>query len=128
MTSEPADITHEKFHMWRDRDGVVHLEWVARSHITIDDARDATSAMSQLTGGQRAALLVNAHNTLAMDRPARMEFVNRSDLVNGVALVVATPLSRLMGNFFIAVNSPVAPTRLFDDEESALEWLRSVAT
>ncbi len=128
MTSEPADITHDKFRMWRRSDGIVHLEWTAQAHITLEDAKDATSAMAQLTGGERAGLLVNAHNSSTMDRPARMEFVDRADLVSGVALIVATPLSRLMGNFFIAVNSPVAPTRLFDNEESALEWLRSVAT
>ena len=34
------------------------------------------------------------------------------------------PLGRMMGNFFINVNKPKAPTRLFDDEAPALAWLK----
>jgi hypothetical protein len=56
-----------------------------------------------------------------------MEFVRRGDLVSAVALVVATPLSRMMGNFFLTVSKPMAPTRLFDDEASALAWLQEFA-
>jgi hypothetical protein len=126
MTSEPAEVTSEKFRMWLRPDGIVQLVWNPRVHILDADAKDATAAMARLTGSRRAGLLVNAHNTLSMERSAREEFVQRADLVTAVALVVATPLSRLMGNFFIAVNSPTAPTRLFDDEESALAWLETV--
>jgi hypothetical protein len=43
--------------------------------------------------------------------------------MSAVAIVVDTPLTRTMGNFFLAVNKPVAPTRLFEDEGSAVAWL-----
>ncbi len=128
MTSEPQSITQGKFRMWRRPDGIVHLVWVAGSHITLEDATQATAAMEQLTGGQPAGLVVDAHNSSTMDRAARMEFVRRVDLVSAVALVVTTPLSRLMGNFFIAINSPAAPTRLFDDDASAIAWLQGVVS
>lgn len=80
--------------------------------------------MAQLTGGRRSPLLVDARGIGSMDRPARREFVRRGDLVSAVALVVDTPLSRMMANFFLTVSKPVAPTRLFDDEVYALGWLR----
>jgi hypothetical protein len=83
--------------------------------------------MSKLTGGQRAPLLVDTHDAGPQDRPARVEFVRRGDLVSAVALIVATPLSRMMGNFFLNVSKPMAPTRLFDDEASALAWLQEFA-
>lgn len=128
MTNEPADITHEKFRMWRHPDGIVHLVWAPNARINLSDAMEATNALAQLTGGRPAGLLVNSHSAASVERAVRMEFVRRADLVTAVALVVATPLSRLMGNFFVAVNSPVAPTRLFDDEASALAWLRATAS
>jgi hypothetical protein len=93
----------------------------------LEDAIAATDAMSKLTGGQRSPLLVDTHDAGPQDRPARMEFVRRGDLVSAVALVVATPLSRMMGNFFLTVSKPMAPTRLFDDEASALAWLQEFA-
>jgi hypothetical protein len=126
MTSEPAQITGEKFRMWLRPDGIVHLEWSDGARISLDDAREATSALESLTGGAPTGLLVNSRSAASVDRSVRMEFVRRVNLVSAVALVVTTPLSRLMGNFFIAVNSPTAPTRLFDDVQSALAWLETV--
>jgi hypothetical protein len=46
--------------------------------------------------------------------------------VSAVALIVDTPLSRVLGNFFLAVNKPLYPTRLFDNEASALAWLQEL--
>ncbi len=126
MTGEPVDVTGEKFRMWLRPDGIVLLEWSDGARISLDDALEATGAMEGLTGGVPARLLVNSRSAASVDRSVRMEFVRRASLVSAVALVVTTPLSRLMGNFFIAVNSPTAPTRLFDDDASALAWLETV--
>ncbi len=59
-----------------------------------------------------------------MARPARMEYA-RHNFLSAVALIVATPLSRMSGNFFLSVAQPDLPTRLFDDEASAVAWLSS---
>jgi hypothetical protein len=57
------------------------------------------------------------------DRDARMEFVRRGDLVKAVALIVDSPLNRMMGQFFINVSRPVVSTRLFENETAAAAWL-----
>lgn len=41
------------------------------------------------------------------------------------AFVVNSLATRLAGNFFIRFVKPEAPTRLFSDRETALNWLRS---
>ena len=120
-------ITNPKFRMWLRDDGIVHLVWEPRSAMGFEDAVAATGAMARLTGGQRTPLLVDVRDCGPQDRPARLEFARRGDLVSAVALVVGTPLSRIMGNFFLTVSRPMAPTRLFDDEETALAWLSGSA-
>lgn len=127
MNSEFAAITNPKFRMWLRPDGIVQLVWVPRATMGLDDAVAATDAMTTLTGGREHPLLVDAHDAGPQDRPARMEFARRGDLVSAVALIVNTPLSRMMGNFFLSVSKPVALTRLFDDEASAVAWLREFA-
>jgi hypothetical protein len=126
--SEPNEIVGQNFVIRRRPDGIVHLAWAPQTRMTLDDAQGAIAAMVQLTGGRPSPLLVNTQNAATRDRDARMEFVRRADLVTAVALIVATPLSRIMGNFFLSVNSPSAPTRLFDDEESAIAWLSGGAS
>jgi hypothetical protein len=40
-----------------------------------------------------------------------------------VALVADSPLTRTIGNFFMRLNRPPFPVRIFDAEEEALRWL-----
>ncbi len=123
MDNTSGEITSPKFRMWLRPDGIVHLVWKPGAGMGLDDAIATTDAMTTLTGGQRRPLLVDVHAGGPLDRLAREEFASRSDLVTAVGLVIATPLSRMTGNFFLGVTKPKTPTRLFDDEASALVWL-----
>ena len=81
--------------------------------------------MTELTGGRRSPVLVDMHGSGPLDRSARLEFARRDDVVSAVALIVGTPLGRMMGNLFISLGKPLFPTRLFDNEASALAWLQA---
>ena len=124
MDNDAGVITQPKFRMWLRPDGVVQLAWAPLVTMALEDAIGATDAMAQLTGGRQSPLLVDARDVGPQDRSARNEFARRGDLVSAVALIVGTPLSRMLGNFFLGVSKPMAPTRLFDDEAAALTWLR----
>jgi len=40
------------------------------------------------------------------------------------AIIVNSMANRIVGNFIIKFHKPIAKTRLFSDEETALAWLR----
>lgn len=44
-------------------------------------------------------------------------------LVLASAMLVTSPMLKMMANFYIMVNKPKNPTRLFTSKEDALEWL-----
>lgn len=123
MGDDSGVITHPKFRMWLRPDGIVSLAFVPRIATDLADALAAVEAMTRLTRGRRSPLLVSLHAAGPQDRPARAEFARRDDVVSAVALIVDTPLSRIIGNFYLSVNRPIAPTRLFDDEATAVAWL-----
>jgi hypothetical protein len=124
MDQDSGVITHPKFRMWLRPDGIVGMVFAPRIATDLADALAAVEVMAQLTGGRRSPLLVDLHGAGPQDRPARAEFARRDDVVSAVALVVDTPLSRMLGNFYLSVSKPLAPTRLFDDEASAVAWLQ----
>jgi hypothetical protein len=111
--------------MWLRPDGIVQLVWAPRTTVLFEDATAALEAMAQLTGGRRSPLLVDMHDTGPLDRPTRAELTRRSDLQSAVGLIVGTPLTRMMANFFLSVNKPQFPTRLFDNEASSVAWLQA---
>jgi hypothetical protein len=111
--------------MWLQPDGIVQLVWAPRTTVLLEDATAALEEMAQLTGGRPSPLLVDMRDTGPLDRPTRAELTRRSDLQSAVALIVGTPLSRMMANFFLSVSKPPFPTRLFNNETSALAWLQA---
>lgn len=123
MADGSGVITHRKFRMWLQPDGIVHLVWAPKTTMTLEDAIAAIEAMAKLTGGRQIPLLVDVRDAGQIDRSARNEFVRRGDMVSAVALLVDTPLSRMLANLYLRVSGPMATTRLFDDEASALVWL-----
>ena len=125
MSDDSGVITHPKFRMWLRPEGIVQLVWAPRTMVLLEDATAALEEMAQLTGGRRSPLLVDMRETGPLDRATRAELTRRSDLQSAVALVAGTPLSRMMANFFLRVSEPPFPTRLFDDEASAIVWLQA---
>jgi hypothetical protein len=41
------------------------------------------------------------------------------------ALIVSSPVSRIIGNLFLKINKPKIPTMLFTDPEDAKKWISS---
>ncbi len=125
MGQDASVITHPKFRMWLRPDGIVQVVWISRTTALLEDATATLEAMAQLTGGRRSPLLVDMRDTGPQDRATRAEWISRSDLQSAVALIVGTPLSRMLGNLLLRANKPPFPVRLFDNEASAVAWLQA---
>ena len=93
----------------------------------VNPASPALLAMAQLTGGRRSPLLVDMREIGPHDRATRAEWARHLHIVTAVALIVGTPLSRMMGNLFINMKRPTTPLHLFDNEASATAWLHDAA-
>ena len=59
-----------------------------------------------------------------IERSARVLYAASTTSV-AVALLVGSPLTRVIGMFFMGLNRPATPTRLFTSEPEALAWLRT---
>jgi hypothetical protein len=61
-----------------------------------------------------------------VDREARAFFASEEymSLCSQTALVVGSPVSRVIGNFFVGLNRPKYPCKIFDQAELAAAWLR----
>jgi hypothetical protein len=65
---------------------------------------------------------------VAMDREARLFFAGEetAKVESAAALIIDSLLSRAIGNFFMGLNKPIIPTRLFTSEAEALAWLKGL--
>lgn len=68
---------------------------------------------------------ITAVKSLARDVRVYFARPEHIEVHRAVALVVGSPLSRAIGNFFLGLNKPAMPMRLFTDEDEAVGWLKA---
>jgi len=108
-------------------DGILRVQLRERVHYTLVDAKETVAAQRALVGpDDKATVLVDMRGINASDADARKHFatpeVERGNAA--VALVVDSPVSKVIGNFFIGLDKPACPTKLFTSEPDAIDWLR----
>jgi hypothetical protein len=74
-------------------------------------------------------VLADIRHVKAIEREAREVYRSREKYnmeVTALAILVGSPLSRAIGNFFIGLSRMPMPTRLFTSEADAIRWLKGV--
>lgn len=89
------------------------------------DAREALEATWAVAGDQRTRVLVDMRLIRSETREAQQEFVSdySATVCSAVAILIGSPVSRVIGNFFLRLNKHQVPTKLFNDADAAVSWL-----
>jgi hypothetical protein len=109
-----------------DPAGFVHATMADGADFELADAQEAVAATKRVAGGVVRPVLVEMRGVRSQTREARAYFAapERARDFSAIALVVGSPVSRVIANFFLRFGSQPVPTRLFDDEGTARAWLR----
>lgn len=108
-------------------DGIVQITMRPEVHeLELTDAQDAIRVVAEVGGGRPRPALVDLRELRSMSRDCRKYFAGpeTARVESAVALLVVSPIARAIGNFFMGLNRPLIPTRLFTSETDALVWLR----
>lgn len=109
--------------LWEDR--VIRGRFLAGAEVTLDDARENIAVTARLTKGKQRPVLVDLRQVRSQSADARAYLAgpDATRVSLAVALLISSPLSRAIGNFYLGFNRPEVPTRLFTNEDSAIAWL-----
>ena len=95
-----------------------------RSPEGLEEARENVAAIDGLCSEFHLPMLADMTHSTSQSREARAHYA-ANPIATAVALVVTNPVSRVLGNFYLGLNKPAVPTRLFSDTADAREWLRA---
>lgn len=111
---------------WMGVDGIGRTIVKGHMDIGIKEALENTAAVSSLFKEKKFPLLIDSRDIKYINKEARDHFSmrNRESVVNAMAILIQSPLSRIIGNFFMGLNKPRVPARLFTSEDEALQWLK----
>jgi len=116
------------FYTWMEN-GICFTEVKQDGIIELPDAEENTIVVKKLTNNSACPILVDLRKIRSISKEARDHFSmrNRVPGVNAIAMLIKSPVSRIIGNFFLGLNKPVVETQLFTSKQKALGWVEKFA-
>lgn len=93
--------------------------------ITLPIAKSIVESRLKFTNNKDMPALVYNQGVVSMDKLAR-DYLSSAEGVKGIkagAIILDSPFTSLLSNFFIKVNKPKIPAKTFTSKEAALKWL-----
>lgn len=111
--------------MWMGADGIIRVHFLGIDEATLAEAQEYLVAFKQLAGDRKRPMLGVMGEVRSAPRPIREYLIREGPRYqSAVALLVKSPMSRIIANFFLGLNKPAIPLRLFNNEAEAIEWLK----
>jgi hypothetical protein len=109
-------------------DGIVEYLY---GHLEVNEeiAREVIARATEAMDPPRPCRsLVQLARVRSVTRGARTFFASSPEnmaVASKVAMVGASPIARVIGNFFLGLNRPPVPVRLFATDAEAIAWLKA---
>ncbi|CAA9234137.1 MAG: hypothetical protein AVDCRST_MAG56-1068 [uncultured Cytophagales bacterium] len=110
--------------LWIESD-VLHVKAFAEN-INLEIVQRGVDERVKLCGNVAYPMLSDGRKVKHLSKEARAFLASPEStvLVSAGAFLVSNQLQKVLGNFFILIDKPEIPTRLFTDESEALNWLQ----
>jgi hypothetical protein len=96
--------------------------------LDIDLAKKIVALRLEVTEKEDYPTLINMKRTKKFSKEARDFLAGEKGVerVIAAALVIDSMLTATLANFFLKVNKPMVATKLFTNEEEAMQWLKTI--
>ena len=114
--------------LWLAEDGIIWGVFKDGSRETLETAKENAEVAGSLAGDRRVPVLIDMSAMKMISKEARAHYASADVSAYSLAqaLITKSPISRVIGNFFLGLNKPPHPVRLFTSESDALAWLKEI--
>lgn len=113
---------------WMGGDGIARTKVKQNSEVVLEDAMENSKVVNSFYVDEKFPLLIDARGIKSITRDARTFFTTNGRETNTMAfaILIDSSVSRVVGNFFLGINKPAVPTKLFSNEKDAVKWLMNL--
>jgi len=122
MDKEIINTRTAKF--WKDEDGIIHNVIIQNSEMNLEDAKENIEVLKILGNGVAEYLLSDVRLAKMVSKEAK-DYSANAPVINN-AILVDSPMTKIMGNLFIRISKPLYNNKIFTDEKEALQWLKEL--
>lgn len=97
--------------------------------IDVEIAKEIVKDRLSFTEGKMTVAIVYNQGVVSLDKKARDFFSSPqgNENLKAGAIILDSSFTAVLGNFFLSVNKPNIPARLFTDTDKAIKWLKKFA-
>jgi|GEM_PF-859589 len=110
---------------WFGEEGILYSISKKTEPQSLEEAKKLVSEFKQVLGGRKVCMLVDVTNTSESTREVRdyaaQEFPT---FIKAIAMISRSALGKMLANLFFTVKSQPYPTKMFNSETEAREWLK----
>jgi hypothetical protein len=109
-----------------NNDGIGHQHFKDNVTMDIPEQLENLEAIIKICNGQPTPFVITAGKNFIITKDARDNALSLEDQspINANAIVVQNLAYRLIAEFFIKVQKPKMPYKIFTDQEIAFEWCK----
>ena len=123
------EILTKKEHLFLKDTGILHVVALDGAYLEYEDGLEIIEAVAQIAQAKRLPVMVDIRKAKGASHACRKLFQGEelAKYQSAAALIVDSPISYLVGNFFIGLNKTPFPLQIFTNEDKALDWLQTYA-
>ncbi|MEL7146626.1 MAG: hypothetical protein AAFO69_09685 [Bacteroidota bacterium] len=123
------DVIENEFATFHFDNDVLHFTYKPNINLTLSAAKKIVEERLKLQKGVAFPVICYMNKVSGSEKPARDYLANEgSELVKAVAVVVKSPALKIATDFYLMVNRPLVPTKVFRNKEDALAFLKKYQT
>ncbi len=107
--------------VWGELFADITTEELAKKNI------DAQERVRNNMNKKKTRVIIDMTTVSEISKEARDYLANErtASIQRATALLIGSSVSRVIGNFFLGLNKPITPTRLFTNSKEAIKWLHT---
>lgn len=107
--------------------GIMNVIFKENLLIELNDIKDVVSWVGEIANGRKFINLMEGADNTDLDTEVRSFAASSEENKYTIAdaMVISNQAQRIVTNFYLKVNKPYKPTKIFTDRDKAIDWLLS---
>lgn len=109
---------------------IIRIESAAGEFAEVEDVYAMRDANNELSEGKPFYVLLDTTSGFASSTPEANKLLASKEFSGNrqaIAIIAGSLASQIVSNFFIRFNKPHTPTRVFTNEQKAIDWLKELS-
>ena len=111
--------------LWFDKSGILYSVSKKAASRTLEETIKSVEEFKKLIGPKKVCMLVDITNASPTSRELR-EYTAKvlPEFVKAMAMVSSSVAGRMLGNLYFSIRVQPFPTKVFNSEKEAKDWLQ----